>query len=143
MLSPVVFSSIRMDWPTPGYIYDPLNARYQFTCDVAADIENTKCIKFYDQDQDGLSKDWSQDRNWMNPPYGRAISHWVKKAAQTIYEPGCFTVGLLPARTDTAWFHDHIHGKAKSVTFLRGRIKFEGAKNGAPFPSMIVIWGDV
>ena len=73
---------------------------------------------------------------WLNPPYGRGIGKWVQKAYEEAQKPGTVVVCLLPARTDTAWFHDYCR-KGK-ITFIRGRLKFGGSKNSAPFPSMVV-----
>ena len=76
---------------------------------------------------------------WLNPPYGRTIGAWVKKAYEESQKPGTFVVCLLPARTDTAWFHDYC--KKGYIQFIRGRLKFGNSKNSAPFPSMIVFFG--
>lgn len=110
---------------------------WDFTLDPCATKENAKCGKFYTKEDDGLSKSWDGERVFMNPPYGREIGKWVKKASE-IENGVC--VCLLPARTDTAWFHDYIEGKG-DITFIRGRVKFGDGKNSAPFPSMIVIFG--
>lgn len=77
---------------------------------------------------------------WLNPPYGRDIGKWVEKAYKESLKENTVVVCLLPARTDTAWFHDYcMYGR---VIFVRGRLKFGGAKNSAPFPSMVVIFGE-
>ena len=103
---------------------------------------NAKCRKFYSPQEDGLSMNW-RGVCWLNPPYGRGISVWVKKAWESSMldwqEPGATVVCLLPARTDTRWFHDYILGKAE-IRFIKGRLKFGGHKNSAPFPSMVVIY---
>ena len=78
-------------------------------------------------------------RVFCNPPYGRVIGEWVKKAYQESKQPNTLVVMLLPARTDTRWFHDYIYGKAE-IRFVKGRLKFGGCDNPAPFPSMIVIF---
>jgi len=132
----VHFSSKTSEWSTPQGVFDALNKEFRFNLDPAATKENAKCKKFYTRADDGLSKSWRNKRVFVNPPYGRVISDWVKK----MHEGGASVcVGLLPARTDTRWFHEHIYGKAE-IRFIRGRLKFGGGKNSAPFPSMIVIW---
>lgn len=129
----LMFSSNTGLWETPQELFDKLNAIHHFTCDVCALPENAKCDKYYTPEIDGLSQAWS-GVCWCNPPYGREIGKWVKKA----YESNCKVVMLLPARTDTRWFHDYcIKG---NIEFLRGRLKFGNSENSAPFPSMIVIF---
>ncbi len=131
-----MYSSNTPEWATPQDLFDKLNAEFNFTLDVCATKENAKCSVFYTKGDDGLSCDWSWGHIcWMNPPYGREIKSWVKKAS----ESDALVVGLLPARTDTAWFWDYVQGKAE-IRFIRGRLKFGGCKNSAPFPSMIAIW---
>ena len=132
----VHFSSKTDDWSTPQSVFDELNNEFHFTLDPCADEKNAKCIKFFTREDDGLRQDWQTERVFCNPPYGRVIGDWVKKMSEGGARP---CVGLLPARTDTRWFHDYIYGKAE-IRFIRGRIKFGGHKNSAPFPSMVVIW---
>ena len=134
MISDVMFSSKTDMWATPQDFFDTLDSEFHFSLDVCATPENAKCPVFYTPEQDGLAQKWG-GVCWCNPPYGREIGKWVKKAA----EAGCTVVMLLPARTDTKWFHDLIYGKAE-IRFLRGRLKFGGSKNSAPFPSMVVIF---
>ena len=78
-------------------------------------------------------------RVFCNPPYGRGIGDWVKKSYEESKQPETVVVMLLPARTDTRWFHDYIYGKAE-IRFVKGRLRFGGCKNAAPFPSMVVIF---
>ena len=115
--------------------FDELDREFHFTLDPCATPENAKCKKFYTIDDDGLSKDWSGETVFCNPPYGREISKWVEKAATS----ATTTVMLIPARTDTTYFHDYIYGQAE-IRFIRGRVKFGDSKSGAPFPSMIVVF---
>ena len=130
------FSSKTSDWETPQNLFDELNREFYLTLDVCATDKNNKCQKYFDIKKDGLKQSWKGKRVWMNPPYGREIGKWIKKAS----EGGAnIVVCLLPARTDTRWFHDYILGKA-TIRFLKGRLKFGGSKNSAPFPSMIVIF---
>ena len=129
-----LFTSNTDLWATPQDFYDRLNQEFRFDLDVCALPENAKCKKYYTPDTDGLKQEWTGTA-WCNPPYGRQIGKWVKKA----HDSGCTVVMLLPARTDTAWFHDYIYGKAE-VRFIKGRLKFGGSKNSAPFPSMVVVY---
>jgi len=138
MNTKVMFSSKKTEWETPRALFDELNREFGFTLDVCALPENAKCDLFFAPKTDGLSQSWKGHMCWMNPPYGREIGKWVKKAYEES-QRGATVVCLLPARTDTRWFHDYIYGKAE-IRFLRGRIKFVGSENSAPFPSMIVIY---
>lgn len=130
----VMFSSKTDMWETPQDFFDELDSQFHFTTDVCAIPENAKCERFFAPDQDGLTQEWT-GVCWCNPPYGRQIGKWVQKAA----ESNCTVVMLLPARTDTSWFHDYVYKKAE-IRFIRGRLKFGGASNRAPFPSMVVIY---
>ena len=143
----VHFMSDKMDWETPQDLFDELDAEFHFDIDVCATAENTKCRYWYGPQlnprwADGLLRDWSSDGDelicWMNPPYGREIKKWIKKAYEESQE-GCTVVCLVPSRTDTAWWHDYAM-KADEIRYIRGRLKFGGAKNSAPFPSAIVIF---
>jgi phage N-6-adenine-methyltransferase len=129
-----MFSSKTDLWSTPQDFFDKLNREFGFDIDVCALPSNAKCKKFYSPADDGLSQEW-KGVCWCNPPYGREIGKWVKKA----YESNAITVMLLPSRTDTKWFHDYIYGKAE-IRFIKGRLKFGDSKNAAPFPSMIVVF---
>lgn len=137
MNTDVMFSSKTDMWETPQDFFDKLNDEFHFTLDVAASDHNAKCYHYYTKHEDGLKMPW-HGVVWCNPPYGREIGKWVKKA---YFEAilGTTVVMLIPARTDTKWFHDYILGKAE-VRFIRGRLKFGGSKNSAPFPSMVVIF---
>lgn len=130
----LMFSSATCEWATPPELFLALDAEFGFTCDLCATADNAKCKEFYSPEQDGLAQEWT-GVCWCNPPYGREIGKWVRKAA----ESRCTVVMLLPARTDTKWFHDYIYGKAE-IRFIKGRLKFGDAKNSAPFPSMVVIF---
>lgn len=134
MNNAVMFSSKTDMWETPKDFFDELDKEFHFTCDVCAIKENAKCAKYYTPEQDGLKQEWD-GICWMNPPYGKTIGKWVKKAAKSKATVVC----LLPARTDTKWFHEYIYGKAE-IRFVKGRIKFGNSKNIAPFPSMVVIF---
>lgn len=136
----VHFSSARQDWSTPWEFFKAQEAEFgPFDLDVCATSENAKCARFYTPEQNGLDLPWT-GRCWMNPPYGREIGKWVRKASEEIHKQADHVVCLLPARTDTAWWHDYVAPHAERVVFIQGRITFEGADNAAPFPSVIVVF---
>ena len=117
-----------------------MNDEFRFTLDPCADDSNHKCEKYYTKEQDGIKQDWSGETVFCNPPYGREISAWVNKCFNEVYAGGCpCAVMLIPARTDTQWFHKYIYRKAE-IRFIKGRLKFGGCKNAAPFPSMVVVF---
>lgn len=139
MNTKALFSSQRSDWETPQDLFERLDEEFHFTLDPAASEECHKCSRFFTEEQDGLLQPWTGERVFCNPPYGRKIGDWAKKACEEAQNPDTIVVMLLPARTDTRWFHRYIYGKAE-IRFLKGRLKFGKAKNSAPFPSMVVIW---
>lgn len=130
------FSSKSNDWSTPKEFFDTLNKEFKFNLDPCASNENAKCINYFTKEIDGLSKSWDGFNVFCNPPYGREIGKWVKKASEA--KRGV-VVMLIPARTDTKYFHEFIYNKAE-IRFLKGRLKFGGVRNSAPFPSMLVIF---
>ena len=135
-MNDALFSSKTCEWETPLPFFKALDEQYHFTLDVCATEENAKCDTYYTPEQNGLMQAW-EGRCWMNPPYGRSISAWVKKAYESAAK-GALVVCLLPARTDTSWWHDYcMKGK---ITFIRGRLKFGKSKNSAPFPSVVVVF---
>lgn len=134
-MNKILFSSNKDDWETPHELFNKLDQEFHFTIDVCANYDNKKCNRYYSKKDNGLLQDWTNETVWCNPPYGRKISEWVKKAK----ESNATVVMLLPARTDTKWFHKYIYGRAE-IRFIKGRLKFVGSKNSAPFPSMIVIF---
>jgi phage N-6-adenine-methyltransferase len=139
----VHYSSKSNEWGTPQDLFDQLDKVYQFTLDPCASPHNAKCIKYYTKEEDGLFKDWSGECVFMNPPYGREIGKWIKKAYEESLK-GVVVVCLIPARTDTKYYHDYIFPYAE-VQFIKGRVKFDngtGEFNPVPFPSAIVIFGD-
>lgn len=136
----MMFSSAKDMWATPQSFFDELNNEFHFTLDPCATKTNAKCNKFYTIDEDGLQQDWEGEFVFCNPPYGKMISQWVRKCSQESKKPNTTVVALLPARTDTRYFHDYIYGKAKEIRFIKGRLKFGDSKNSAPFPSMVVVF---
>lgn len=138
-----LFTSDKDFWETPPDLFYALNNEFNFTIDVASSKENAKCERYYTIDDDGLSKSWEGERVFCNPPYGRQIKDWVRKAYNERNNAELIVL-LVPARTDTSWFHDYILYDCYDLRFIRGRIKFElGGKpagSTAPFPSMIVVY---
>lgn len=143
MKTETLFSSVNMEWETPPELFRRLDEQYHFTLDAAATAENALCKRYFTKETDGLSQPWQTDGAvWCNPPYGRSVAKWVRKAyfesmgGQTI-------VMLIPARVDTAWFHDWVYHKAE-LRFIRGRLHYGlngiPAKYNSAFPSMIVIY---
>ena len=134
----VCLSTGKNDWGTPQDLFDKLNAEFKFTLDACASAENTKCAKFYSEEQNALIQDWSKDIVFMNPPYSTKLQNlFVQKAYEESLK-GAIVVCLLPARTSTKRFHDFcLKGE---IRFISGRIQFEGAPDPAPFPSMIVVF---
>jgi hypothetical protein len=119
----VLFTSESIHWQTPDDLYAALNAEFHFTLDPCPNGAT-----------DGLTRSWRGHRVYCNPPYGRGVGEWLKKAPEAR-----LAVYLLPARTDTKWWHE-LAMKATNIRFLRGRVRFKGAKHGAPFPSVILIF---
>lgn len=130
------FSSQTDDWETPQDFFDRLDAIFEFTLDPCADARNAKCSRYFTKQDDGLHQTWDGERIFMNPPYGRSIGAWVKKAA----EAHALVICLLPARTDTRWWHDSVVGGGGHVIFLKGRLHFGDGSAPAPFPSAVVIF---
>ncbi len=137
MITSGLMSSNSDRWETPQKLFDELNQKYNFEIDVCALPENAKCKKYFTPEVDGLSQEW-RGTCWMNPPYGHEIGKWMKKAYESSRN-GATVVCLVPARTDTAWWHDY--AMKGDIEFIRGRLKFGNSKNSAPFPSAIVVFG--
>jgi phage N-6-adenine-methyltransferase len=138
MINKGLFTSETPEWETPQDFFDTLNKEFNFVLDVCASEENAKCEEYLIKEDDGKEVDWNMwdGWKWMNPPYGREIKEWIKKASEQRN-----VVALLPARTDTKYFHEYIYKKKNTeIRFIKGRLKFGGSKNSAPFPSMIVIF---
>ena len=137
MNSELMFSSKTDMWATPQDFFDRLNKVFRFDVDVCALPENAKCTNYYTAERNGLEQDW-RGVCWMNPPYGREISAWVEKAYRSAKENGTTVVCLLPARVDTKWWHSYC--SKGEVFFIKGRLKFGGSDNSAPFPSALVVF---
>lgn len=135
-----MFTSRTDEWATPAATFEALDAEFHFDLDPCSTHENAKCERHYTKEDDGLTKDWSGHRVFVNPPYGKAISAWIKKCSEEAQKPETTVVALLPSRTDTGYFHDYVYGKAREIRFVRGRLHFNESKSAAPFPSMIVVF---
>lgn len=133
-----LYSSKSDEWATPQSIFSELDKEFHFNLDPCSNKENHKCEKYFTQEEDGLSQNWGGYSVFCNPPYSK-IGKWVEKA----YREGCkdntIVVMLIPARTDTRYFHDYIYHRSE-IRFIKGRLKFGDSKNSAPFPSMVVIF---
>jgi phage N-6-adenine-methyltransferase len=132
-----LFTSNTDVWATPQRFFDRLHQEFGFTLDPCALPDNAKCPSYFTPAQDGLSRPW-RGTVWMNPPYGREIAKWMQKAYQSSQE-GATVVCLVPARTDTAWWHRYAM-RASEIRLVRGRLKFGDGRNSAPFPSAVVIF---
>ncbi len=136
MMTEGMYSSRTGVWETPQDFFDEMDSEFHFTLDACALPENAKCGTYYTPEEDGLAQPWT-GTVWCNPPYGREIGKWIKKGSESA-EGGATVVMLLPARTDTRWFHDYIYHRAE-IRFVRGRLRFSGA-DAAPFPSMVCVF---
>jgi phage N-6-adenine-methyltransferase len=134
-----MFSSKTDLWATPRDFFDRLNDEFRFTLDPCTNGTNAKCPKFYTEKENGLVQDWSGERVFMNPPYGRVIGDWIRKAYEEGTKENTIVVALIPARTDTKYWHDYVM-KADEIRFVKGRLKFGDSKNAAPFPSAVVVF---
>lgn len=135
-------SSIRDDWTTPQSLFDLLHAEFGFTLDPCCHVHTAKCPQFFTRDTDGLSQQWAPARVFMNPPYGREIPRWMEKAHSESLR-GALVVALVPVRSDTRWWHDHVIGAKAEVRFLKGRPRFElDGKPGVatPFPCAVIVY---
>lgn len=131
------FSSASDLWSTPDDLFCKLDAEFSFTLDPCCTLDNRKCPRFFTREVDGLTQRWAPERVFMNPPYGREIWQLMKKAVDE-FRNGALVVALVPARTDTKWWHEY--AMLGEVRFIRGRLKFGGHANSAPFPSAIVVF---
>ena len=137
MITKGLMSSNSNEWGTPKDFFEELNKEFKFTLDPCSTHENAKCKKHFTKEEDGLKQDWSKDVVFCNPPYGKELPLWVEKAYKE-NKKGALVVMLIPARTDTRYFHKYIY-KQHEIRFIKGRLKFNDGKNSAPFPSMVVV----
>lgn len=128
-------------WQTPPEVFDPLHEEFGFTLDPCATPESAKCANFFTEEQDGLKQDWSGHRVFMNPPYGKEVYAWTRKARSEA--SNALVVGLLPASTDLRWWHEDVIGHADELRWIRGRVRFitDGPYRASGFfASVVVIW---
>jgi len=137
----VHYSSKSNEWATPQHLFNKLDEVHNFTLDPCSTHENHKCEKYFTIEDDGLNQSWEGHIVFMNPPYGRGIKNWIKKAYEESLKDNTKIVCLIPARTDTTYWHDYIFPYATEILFVRGRIKFGDGTSPAPFPSAIVMFG--
>ncbi len=143
-MNKALISSKKMDYCTPQDFFEYLNKEFSFVLDAAATKKSAKCQMYYTPETDGLESPWNiaDGAVFCNPPYGREIGKWVRKAYEEA-QRGTTVVLLIPARTDTTYFHEYIYGKAE-IRFVRGRLHFTDEDGNvyapAPFPSMVVIY---
>jgi site-specific DNA-methyltransferase (adenine-specific) len=133
------------EWETPPEVFQPLDREFSFTLDPCSTSQNRKCARFYTERENGLIQNWTGERVFMNPPYGREIYDWTRKA-RAAADAGALVVGLLPASTDLAWWHDDIVAPGAVVRYIRGRVRFltDGPYRASGFfPSVIVVWNPV
>jgi len=136
----VMFASTTGEWATPDDFFKKLDWRFgPFDLDPCATPYNTKCANFYTPTENGLEKSWQGHTVFVNPPYGRGIEEWIKKGYEEAQDPDTKVVMLIPARTDTKYWHNYVM-KAEMVFFIKGRLKFGDSNNSAPFPSAVVVF---
>jgi len=137
----VLFSKDIQTYSTPQELFDWVDSVFHFTVDVCADKSNHKCSKYYNEETNGLLQSWSDEVAWCNPPYSET-KPWILKGVESIETTECKTVVyLIPARVETKIWQETIAPFASKIIFLKGRLKFSGNKNSAPFPSALVIFG--
>ena len=136
----LMFSSKSNDWATPQHFFDKLDRMYgPFTLAAAASEDNYKVKNHFTMSDNALDKDWSGNTVFVNPPYGRALKNWIRKAYEEGQKENTTVVMLIPSRTDTAYWHDYVM-KSDEISFVKGRIKFGDESNSAPFPSAVVVF---
>ena len=135
----VMFSSKTDEWATPIELFMELDAEFRFDLDPCANDENHKCSKYFTKKQNGLMQNWEGHRVFCNPPYGKEIGKWVQKCYEEGHKENTLVVLLIPARTDTKYFHDYILHRAE-LRFIKGRLKFGNMQSSAPFPSLVAIF---
>jgi site-specific DNA-methyltransferase (adenine-specific) len=143
-MNPALHTSKKQDWVTPDWLFRRLDDEFHFDLDAAATDRNAKCEKYFTEADDGLKQNWWGHTVWCNPPYNKQIKNWVRKAYEE--RENCVVVMLIPARTETDYWHEYIFGKASEIRFLHGRLYFlyeDGtqSKVNAPFPSAVVVFG--
>lgn len=137
-MNSIIFSSQSDEWSTPQEVFEKLNQEFHFTLDPCSTDMNAKCSEHFTEKENGLLMDWGGHTVFCNPPYSD-IGKWVRKSYREGTKPGTTVVMLIPARTDTRYFHNYIYHRSE-IRFIKGRLHFNESQNSAPFPSMIVIF---
>ncbi len=137
-MNSILFSSRSDEWGTPPDLFEELDKEFHFNLDPCCTEENHMCDMYFTKDQDGLVRDWGGYTVFCNPPYSK-INEWVEKCYRESLKEKTIVVLLVPARTDTKWFHRWVYHRSE-IRFVRGRLRYGGAVNNSPFPSMIVIF---
>lgn len=136
----VNLDSGKTDWRTPKDFFAKLDAEFHFTLDPCSTHENALCEKHYTEEENGLVQEWGGETVFMNPPYSRQTGVWIEKAYRESLKGAC-VVCLIPARPDASYWHDYILPYATEIRFVRGRLRFSGSSESAPFPSAVVVFG--
>lgn len=134
----ILFSSSSDEWSTPVELFNELNNEFKFSLDPCCSIENKKCNKYYTIEDNGLLKSWKGEKVFCNPPYSK-LNEWVEKCYREACNDNTLVCLLIPARTDTKYFHNFIYNRSE-IRFIKKRLRFNGSSQNAPFPSMIVIF---
>lgn len=136
---PILRQPVTHDWETPRELFRALDGEFHFQLDAAASVDNTLCTHFYTAEMDALRFGWDwAEAVFVNPPYGSQISRWVQKGFDES-QNGCVVVMLIPARTDTTYWHQYVM-RAAEIRFVRLRLRFSGSSINAPFPSAVVVF---
>lgn len=138
MKNETLFSKKSDEWQTPLELFQDLDREFHFDLDACATHENHMCDAYFTKDDDGLEQNWGGRTVWCNPPYSQ-IKQWVRKCYYEGHKPNTVVVLLVPSRTDTRWWQNYVQHRCE-VRFVKGRLKFSGSKNPAPFPSALVIF---
>lgn len=132
-----LFSHKSDEWSTPQELFNKLNREFEFELDPCATVENHKCSIYFTTKENGIARSWNGYKVFCNPPYSK-ISEWCRKCYEE-WTKGSTIVLLIPARTDTKYFHEYVLPYAE-IRFIKGRLKFGNQKNSAPFPSILCIY---
>lgn len=134
----VLCSSKCMTWATPRRWFDALDLEFGFTLDPCCLPETARCDRFFTPEDDGLNQSWADERVFMNPPYGRELIRWMRKAYTEARDHGALVVCLVPARVDTEWWHSFA-ARASEVRFPKGRVKNPDGQSW-PFPVAVIVF---
>jgi site-specific DNA-methyltransferase (adenine-specific) len=135
----IIYSSRSEEYGTPRDLFWTLNSEFNFQLDAAASHQNAKCEKYLTKEENSLSYRWTET-TWLNPPYGRLIDSFMTKAAFESHHRDVEVCCLVPARTDTEWFHASVWGRAAELRYIKGRLRFEGGEHSSTFPSVVIVY---